>query len=87
MYGGVLCLLMLKVVQKLKKACVFCLIHMFEFTCFRSSHEKLLYQVLFDIEIDALRNSEKGSVLVKLMHTYSSTKHKIPLKYFIRGII
>ena len=60
---------------------------MFEFTCFRSSHEKLLYQILFDIETDVLQNSAKSSVLVKLLCAYNSTKDKLPLKYFIRKII
>ena len=32
---------------------------MFEFTRFRSSHEKLLYKTLFDIEADILQNSVK----------------------------
>ena len=54
---------------------------MFEFTCFRSSHEKLLYQMLFDTETDVLQNSVKSSVLVKLLNAYSSTKDKLPLKY------
>ena len=57
---------------------------MFEFTSFRSSHEKLLYQMLFDIETDVLQNSVKSSVLVKLLYAYSSTKDKVSLKYFIR---
>ena len=60
---------------------------MLEFTCFRNSHEKLLYQMLFDIETDVLQNSVKSSVLVKLMYAYSSTKDKLPLKYFIRKIV
>ena len=60
---------------------------MFEFTCFRSSHEKLLYQMFFYIETDVLQHSVKTSVLVKLLYAYSSTKDKLPLKYFIRKII
>ena len=60
---------------------------MLEFTCFRNSHEKLLDQMFFDIERDVLQNSVKSSVLVKLLHTYSSTKDKLALKYFIRKII
>ena len=54
---------------------------------FRSSHEKLFYQMLFDNETDVLRNSSKSSVLVKLLYAYSSTKCKLPLKYSIRTII
>ena len=60
---------------------------MFEFMCFRSSHEKLLCHMLFDIKTDVLQNSVKSSVLVKLLCAYSSTKDKLPLKYFIRKII
>ena len=60
---------------------------MFEFTCFRSGHEKLLYHILFDIEADVLKNSVKSSGLVELLRTYSSTKDRLPLKYFIRKII
>ena len=61
---------------------------MFKFTCFRSSHEKLLYQImLFDIKTDVLKNSVKSSVLTKLRNPYNSTKDKLPLKYFIRKII
>ena len=60
---------------------------MFEFTCFRSSHEKLLYQMLLDIVTDVLQSSVKSSALVKLLYAYSSTKGKIPLKYFIRKTI
>ena len=60
---------------------------MFEFTCFRSSHEKLLYHMLFDIEADVLKNSVKSSGLVELLRAYSSTKDRLPLKYFIRKII
>ena len=60
---------------------------MFEFTCFRSGHEKLLYHMLFDIEADVLKNSVKSSGLVELLRTYSSTKDRLPLKYFIRKII
>ena len=35
------------------------LIHMFEFTCLRSSHQKLFFVelILFNIEIDVLQNS------------------------------
>ena len=33
---------------------------MFEFSCFRSSHEELLHQMLFDIEIGVLQNSGKS---------------------------
>ena len=33
---------------------------MFEFSCFRRSHEKLLHQMLFDIEIGVLQNSGKS---------------------------
>ena len=40
--------------------------------------------MLFDIETDVLQNSVKSSVLVKLLYPYSSTKDKLPLKYFIR---
>ena len=47
---------------------------MFEFTCFRSTYEKLLNQMLFDIETDVLQNSVKSSVLVKLLYVYSSAK-------------
>ena len=54
---------------------------------FRSSHEKLLYQTLFDIETDVLQNFVKRSFLVKLLYAYSSTKNKLPLKYFIRKSI
>ena len=43
--------------------------------------------MLFDIETDVLQNSVKSSVLVKLLYVYSSTKDKLPLKYFIRTII
>ena len=50
------------------------MIHMFEFTYFRSSHEKLHYQMFFDIETDNLQNSVKSSILVKLLYAYSSTK-------------
>ena len=60
---------------------------MFEFTCFRSIHEKLIHQNVFDIETDVLRNSVSSSVLVKLLYAYSSTKDKHYLKYFIRKII
>ena len=68
---------------------------MFEFTCFRSSHEKLLYRILLipnplnplNTERDVLQNSVKSSVLIKVLNPHSSTKHKLPLKYFIRTII
>ena len=60
---------------------------MFVFMCFRSNHEKLLYQMLFDIKTDVLQISVKSSVLVKLLYTYSSTKDKLCLKYFTRKII
>ena len=60
---------------------------MFEFACFRKSHEKLLYQMLFDIKTDFLQNSVKSSVLTKLQNPYSSTKNKPTLIYFIRKII
>ena len=60
---------------------------MFEFTRFRSTHEKLLYQMLLDIETDVLQNFVKSSVLVKLLYTYSFVKGKLPLKCFIRKII
>ena len=59
---------------------------MFEFSCFRSSHEKLLYKMLFDIKTDVLQNSVKSSVLTKLWNPCSSTKDKLPLKNFIRKI-
>ena len=39
------------------------------------------------LETDVLQNSVKSSALVKLLYTYSSTKDKLPLKYFIRKII
>ena len=32
---------------------------MFEFECFRSSHEKLFYEILFDIKTDVLEDSVK----------------------------
>ena len=70
---------------------------MFEFTCFRSSHEKLLYRILLvpnplnplNTERDVLQNtnSVKSSVLIKVLNPPSSTKDKLPLKYFIRRII
>ena len=60
---------------------------MFECTCFRSIHEKLIHQNVFDIETDVLRNSVSSSVLVKLLYAYSSTKDKLYLKYFIKKII
>ena len=62
---------------------------MFEFTWFRSSHEKLHYQMLFDIETVVLHNPVKTSVLAKpkLLYAYSSTKDKLPLKDFMRKII
>ena len=59
------------------------LIHTFEFTSYRSSHEKLL----FDIETYVLQNSTKSSVLVKVLYVYSSTKDKLPLKYFTRMFV
>ena len=43
-FGGALCFLMLIFFENLKKYFSFTyLIHMFEFTCFRSSHKKLFY--------------------------------------------
>ena len=48
---------------------------MFKFVCFGRCQEKLLYQMLFDIEADVLQNP------------YGSTKDKFPLKYFIQRII
>ena len=42
--------------------------------------------MLFEIETDVLQNSVKSSVLVKLLYTYSCSKDKLPLKYFIRKI-
>ena len=60
---------------------------MFEFTCFRSSHEKLLYQMFFDVETDDLKNSVMSSVLIKLLNPYNSTKEELPLKHFIRKFI
>ena len=93
MFGGVLRLLMSTFVRKLKKRVFFTyLIHMFKFKCFRSSHKKLLYICcsLISKQISVkgyLQTSVKSSVLVKLLYTYSSTKDKLPLKYFIRKII
>ena len=70
---------------------------MFEFTCFRSSHEKLLYRILLvpnplnplNTERDVLQNtnSVKSSILIKVLNPHSSTKDKLPLKYSIRRII
>ena len=39
------------------------------------------------METDVLENSVKSSVLIKLLYAYSSTKDKLPLKYFIKKII
>ena len=75
-------------VWKLKKACLFYLSDTYVWIyVFRSSYEKLLYQTLFDIETDVLQNFVKRSFLAKLLYAYSSTKDKLPLKYFIRKII
>ena len=75
-------------VWKLKKACLFYLSDTYVWIyVFRSSHEKLLYQTLFDIETDVPQNFVKRSFLVKLLYAYSFTKDKLPLKYFIRKII
>ena len=38
---------------------------MFEFTCLRSSHENLLYDMIFDIELDAPQNSVNESSFSK----------------------
>ena len=43
--------------------------------------------MLFDIETDVLQNFMKSSILVKQLYTYSSTKDKLPLQYFIKKII
>ena len=43
--------------------------------------------MLFDIEADVLKNFVKSSGLVELLRAYSSTKDRLPLKYFIRKII
>ena len=59
---------------------------MFEFTYFQRQPEKAVQQ-LFNIELEVLQNSVNSSVLVKLLYTYSSTKDKLLLKYFIRKII
>ena len=57
MFSGVLCLLMLIFFRKLQRKSVSFtyLILILEFTCFSSSHEKLLYQMLFEIETDVLQ--------------------------------
>ena len=39
---------------------------MFELTCFGSSHEKLIHEMLFDIETDVLQNSVKEFSLRKV---------------------
>ena len=84
MFGGALCLLMLIFVWNPKKAVFLTyLIYMFEFTCYRSSYEKLLS----NIETDILQNSMKSSVSVKLLYAHSSAKDKLPLKYSIRKFV
>ena len=86
MVSGVLCLIMLIFFRKLlRKSVSFTyLILILEFTYFSSSHEKLLYQMLFEIEADVPQNSLKSSVLIKLLYAYSFTKDKHPFMYFIR---
>ena len=87
MFGGVLYLLILIFVQKLNKCVSFTyLMHVFEFTCFRSSHKKLLYQMLFDNEGDVLLYAE-FSFSKTAVHLQPKDKDKLPLKYFIRRII
>ena len=46
---------------------------MFKFVCFGRCQEKLLYQMLFDIETDVLQNP--------------TAKDNFPLKYFFQRII
>ena len=53
---------------------------MFEFSCFRSSHEKLLYKMLFDIKTDVLQNS--------VMATFTISKELVVIlkNYYVKNI-
>ena len=77
---------MLIIFQILKKLC---LIYASD-TCLNSRDSEAASKncskkkkILCDIEIDHLQIS----ILVKLLYTYSSTKDKLILKYFIRKMI
>ena len=63
MFGDVLCLLMLTILQNLRKTVSFMyLIHVFEFMCFKSYHQKLFYEIdNVCMEIDVMQKLFKFS--------------------------
>ena len=86
MFGGVLCLLMLIFIRKLKKSVslllYICLnLHVLE------AATKSCFTKCSLISKHVLQHSVKISVLVKLLYNYGSIKDKLPLKYFIKKII
>ena len=80
MFGGVMRLLMLKFVRKLKKACLFYfyLIHMFEFTCFRS-RKAALPNALPNANPKILRQ-----ILEQLGHSIFGENNLVPFQLWLR---